>query len=266
MIASTITVVLAFISSWSPLALVVLISIVIGFAMVIAFRYTSDQKAIARAKDQLKAQMLAVRLFQDQLRVVLRSYARILSGTGRYLRLALKPLLIAIVPLTLIVIQLDHYLSWRPFSPEQSFVVEAQVENPDVLNDITLQLPSGLTATSPAVHIPRERRIAWRVVAAREGKYHITIDAAGKSASKEVLVSAEIARVSPIRLRGRFWERMLHSTESELPNDSPVQAIAVTYSPRMINFAGTEWDWIVLFFLLSLVAGFIFKTAFGIQI
>ena len=54
----------------SPLLLVLAISIVIGFLMVIVFRYTSDQKAIGRAKDQLKAHLLAVRLYQDQLPVV----------------------------------------------------------------------------------------------------------------------------------------------------------------------------------------------------
>src|SRR5215813_7198991 len=138
----------------SPLLAVCLVSVVIGLAMVLAFRYTSDQKAIARAKDQLKAQMLAVRLFQDQLLVVLHSYGRIISGTGRYLRLAFKPLLIAIVPLTFVVIQLDRYLGWLPFTPSQSFVVEARVANADDLSNVTLQLPAGLEATSPAVHIP----------------------------------------------------------------------------------------------------------------
>ena len=249
-----------------PLLAICAISVVIGFAMVITFRYTSDQKAIARAKDQLKAQMLAVRLFQDQLLVVLRSYARIISGTWRYLRLAFKPLLIAIVPLTFIVIQLDHYLGWLPFTPSQSFVVEAQVENIDTLNDVSLKLPSGLVATAPAVHIPGEKKLAWRVMAEREGKYAIKVDAVGKTVSKEVLVAAGIARVSPIRLRGNLWERILDSAESALPSDSPVQSVSVNYPPRIINFAWMEWNWIVLFFVLSLVAGFIFKTAFGIQI
>jgi hypothetical protein len=263
MVASTIP---AFVILWPPLAVVILVSIVIGFAMVIAFRYTSDQKAIARAKDQLKAHMLAVRLFQDQLGVVLHSYARIISGTGRYLQLAFKPLLIAIVPLTFVVIQLDHYLGWHPLSPEQSFVLEAQVANPEALNDVTLQLPSGLVSTSPAVHIPTERKIAWRLMAEHDGKYDVGIGAGGATASKEVLVSQGIARVSPIRLRDDFWKRILESDESALPNDSPLQSITVTYSPRIVDFLWMDWNWIVLFFVLSLIAGFVFKTMFGIQI
>jgi len=64
-----------------PAALVLVISIVVGLLMVVLFRYTSNQKAIRIAKDQLKAHLLAVRLYQDQLPVVLASYGRIVRGT-----------------------------------------------------------------------------------------------------------------------------------------------------------------------------------------
>ena len=59
----------------SPLAIVVVLSIVIGLLMIVLFGYTSDQKAIKVAKDQLKAHLLAVRLFRDQLPVVMGSYS-----------------------------------------------------------------------------------------------------------------------------------------------------------------------------------------------
>jgi len=90
----------------SPLLLVLAISVVIGLVMVVVFRYTSDQKAIGQAKDQLKAHLLAVRLFQDQLPVVIRAYGRIFRGTGRYLRLAFMPFLISLLPITFLIISL----------------------------------------------------------------------------------------------------------------------------------------------------------------
>src|SRR5581483_11401686 len=99
-----------------PLALVVLVSVITGFLMILVFRYTSDQKSIRIAKDQLKTHLLAVHLFQDQLSIVLVSYNRILRGTGRYLQLTLKPLLVTIVPLILLITQLDHYLRRITFS------------------------------------------------------------------------------------------------------------------------------------------------------
>ncbi len=112
----------------TPLLWVLAISIVIGFLMVIVFRYTSDQKAIGRAKDRLKAHLLAVRLFQDQLPVVMRAYGKILRGTGSYLRLAFTPFLIAILPITFLIVQLDRYFGWMPLQPAQTFLVEARVE------------------------------------------------------------------------------------------------------------------------------------------
>src|SRR5215470_2664263 len=98
----------------SPLVLVVLLSIIIGFLMVLVFRYTSDQKAIRAAKDRLKGHLLAVRLFQDQIQVVLISYWRIVRSTGTYLRLAFVPLLYVSVPLIFLIVQIDRYLGYAP--------------------------------------------------------------------------------------------------------------------------------------------------------
>jgi hypothetical protein len=249
-----------------PLLWVLAISIVIGFLMVIVFRYTSDQKAIGRAKDRLKAHLLAVRLFQDQLPVVMRAYGKILRGTGSYLRLAFTPFLIAILPVTFLIVQLDRYFGWLPLRPAQSFLVEARVNDPAALNDAALQLPPELSSSAPAVHIPKDREVVWRVVAERAGQYNIQVTASGQTVSKQVVVAPGLARVSPVRLKDNFWERMFTSGEPALANNSPVQSIAINYPPREISFAWMEWNWIVLFFVVSLIAGFIFKSALGIQV
>jgi hypothetical protein len=249
-----------------PLFMVLAVSIVIGFLMVIIFRYTSDQKAIGRAKDRLKAHLLAVRLFQDQLPVVMRAYGKILRGTGSYLRLAFTPFLIAILPITFLIVQLDRYFGWLPLQPAQSFLVEARVNDPAALNDASLQLPAALSISAPAVHVPKDNEVVWRVVAEREGQYEIKIAAAGQTVSKQIVVSPGLARVSPVRLKHNFWERMFTSGESALADNSPVQSIAITYPPRVIGFAWMEWNWIVLFFVVSLIAGFSFKSALGIQV
>ncbi len=250
----------------SPLLLVLAISILIGLLMVILFRYTSDQKAIGRAKDRLKAHLLAVRLFQDQLPVVMRAYARILRGTCSYLRLAFTPFLILILPITFLIIQLDRYFGWLPLRPTQTFLVEARVEDPVAFDQVELQLPPQLASSAPAVHSSKDKEIAWRVVAQSEGQYDIRLAAAGQTVSKQVIVSPGLARISPVRLRDNFWERLFVSGEPPLAGNSPIQSISISYPPRVIRFAGMEWNWIVLFFVVSLIAGFVFKTVLGIQV
>lgn len=252
--------------SVTPLTDVIVISVIVGFLMVIVFRYTSDQKAIRRAKDRLKANLLAVRLFQDQLSVVLRAYMQILRATGSYLRLAFMPLLIVIIPVLFLMVQLDRYLGWMPVEAHRAFLLEAQLDHDANLDGIALQLPPELVSTAPAVHVPAENTIAWRVVANREGRYNLAIVADGQTSSKQVVVSRGVSRISPVRLRGTLWERMFESGESALAPSSPIRSISISYPSRDISFMGWQWNWIVLFFVLSLVAGFFFKTVLGIQI
>jgi hypothetical protein len=249
-----------------PALVVVGISLVIGLVMVLVFRYTSDQKAIHIAKDRLKAHLLALRLFQDQIPIVLRSYGRIVVATGRYLRLAFKPLLLVIVPLIFLIVQLDRYLGSMPVETGHPFLVKVRLDNSKALNEASLQLPDGLATTAPAVHVPSENEVAWRVVAERPGQYIVNIQASGETFSKRTVIGAGLQRLSPVRLRGKLWERIFVSSEAALPENSPIESIDVQYPARNIAFAAFEWNWIWLFFVLSLAAGFLFKSILGIEI
>jgi len=249
-----------------PVIIVVGISLVVGLLMVVVFRYTSDQKAIHIAKDRLKAHLLALKLFQDQIPIVIRSYGCIVMATGHYLRLAFKPLLFVIVPLTFLMLQLDRYLGSVPLEAGHAFLVKVRMDSPETLNEVSLQLPKGLATTAPAIHIPSESEVVWRVVAEEAGDYMVDVQASGQTFSKRMVVGSGLSRLSSVRLRGKFWERMFVSGESALPDNSLIEAIDVQYPSRNMPFAGFEWNWIWLFFVLSLASGFVFKSILGIEI
>ena len=250
----------------NPFFLVCVISVVVGLVMVVMFRYTSNQKAIGRAKDQLKAHLLAVRLFQDQLPVVMRAYGRILSGTARYLRLAFAPLLIAIIPITWLIVELDRYFGWESLQPGQAFLLEAKVNNADALNSVELQLPPEISASAPAVHDVAGNSVSWRLVAASDGNYNVKVTGGGEGLSKQVQVSSRLQRLSPERLRALWWKRTFTSTEPALPAGGLVQAISVNYPPREVGVFTWKANWILWFFFISLIAGFVFKSALGIEV
>ncbi|MGA9472673.1 MAG: hypothetical protein WBV36_09430 [Terriglobales bacterium] len=257
-------------ASWltSPLMIVVVLSVVIGLLMIVLFGYTSDQKAIGIAKDQLKAHLLAVRLYRDQLHVVMGSYGKVLRGTGRYLKLAFKPLLYVIIPITLMIVWLDRSLGLTAIQTNTPFLLTARVNNPQALDSVSIDLPPEITASAPPVHVAADNEVVWRLVASQQGAYEVKISAGGQSAVKTVRVSPELAQVSPERLRDHFRERMFSSGESALPNDSAVESISVNYPERNIplGIAGYEMNWIWLFFILSMIAGFIFKELLGIEV
>ena len=93
-----------------------------------------------------------------------------------------------------------------------------------------------------------------------------TCKASEQTFSKRVVVGSGMPRLSLERLRGKFWERLFYSAEPSLPENNLIEAIAVQYPAREIAFAGIEWNWIWLFFVLSLAAGFLFKSILGIEI
>jgi hypothetical protein len=186
-------------------------------------------------------------------------------GTGRYLRLAFMPLLYVIIPITLLMVQLDRYLGSMPAQTSQPFLISVKT-SPDVLNDVKLQLPDGLATSALPVHIPADGQVVWRVVAAKNGTYNVDIEAGGQSFSKQVVVSPDVERLSAVRLRDHLLDRWLSSGESKLPENGPIESIDVSYAPRDINFAWIDWNWIVLFFVLSMIAGFAFKEILGIEI
>jgi uncharacterized membrane protein (DUF106 family) len=259
----------------SPLTMVVVLALVVGLAMVVLFGYTSDQKAIGVAKDQLKAHLLAVRLYRDQIPVVMGSYGKILRGTGRYLKLAFKPLLYVIIPITLLMVQVDRYLGATPIPVNAPFLLTVHLSGAlphgpasgsDVANDVTLQLPPDITMTAPPLHVAAENEIVWRLAGSREGKYEVKIAAGGESVEKAVRIGGDLPRISTVRLRGQFWSRMFSSAEPALPQDSSIESIAINYPDRNIEIAGYGMNWIWLFFILSMVAGFIFKELLGIKI
>jgi hypothetical protein len=163
-------------------------------------------------------------------------------------------------------VQADRYLGFSPFNSGQSFLIKARVADASTLNNASLELPDGLAITAPAVHIPAENEIAWRVSAERKGDYVINIQTGDQTFSKRVVVGSGLPRLSPVRLRGEFWKRLFVSSEPAIPANDYVEAIEVQYPARVITFAGFEWNWIWLFFVLSLVAGFVFKSILGIEI
>ena len=134
------------------------------------------------------------------------------------------------------------------------------------MNRLALELPSEIAMTAPPVHVAAENVVVWRLAASREGDYEIKIAAGADSVTKNVRVSSELARVSAVRLRGHFWERLFTSGEPALPANSAVESAAISYPERNIEIAGYEINWIVLFFVLSMIAGYLFKELLGIQI
>lgn len=254
------------IASNHALLFLLVLSVLTGLVMIVLFGRLSDQKAVRYAKDQLRAQLLAVRLFQDQPQVVVRAYGRILTGTGRYLRVSFKPLVIIIVPMIVLLIYGDRYLGSLPFQTNQPILFKAQLDQPGALDDVALRLPPGLSESAPALHIAGDNEVDWRLVASADGNYTVQLLARGRQVDKTVVVSSNLAHLSECRMRGHLWRRLLDCAEPALPASSPVRLLAVNYPARDFDLGPWTTNWLVIYFVVSLAAAVLFKFILGIEI
>jgi len=242
------------------------ISFLTGLGAVLVFGYVSNQDTMRRIKNRIQAHLLALRLFPDQLGVVSRAYGRVLRSTLAYLMYNLKPLAILMLPLVIIMVQLDLRFGYLPLQTHDSFILTAKLAAPGTLDSDSLKLPKGLTLTAPPVNIPARKEVAWRIRADEYGVFTPRVVVGGQSFAKQVIVSKGIAPLASERGRTGIMEWFTNPVEQPLPRGGPLRSLEVNYAPRSIDLGFFATSWWVVFLAVSLVSGLILKTVLGIEI
>jgi hypothetical protein len=252
-----------------PWPTMIVVSLLTGFLMLGIFRWTSNQSGIRRAKDLIKAHLLETRLFKDDFGQSIRAQGRVLAANGRYLGYAVKPMLVMVVPVMLLLIQLDVRFGARPLRTGEEALVRVRLAagvDPVALG-LELEAPEGTTVTTPALRIADAGEIDWRVKAERPGRHSLVFRWPGGEETKSIFVDTPaLAGVSTKRTAGGFIDRISHPGERGLPRDGPIEAIEVAYPPQRLRFFGGRIHWLVAFFGLSILLGFAFKGVFKVEI
>jgi hypothetical protein len=206
-------------------------SILTSILLLLIFRYTSDQQQIRITKDTIKAYILELWLFRDDPRILLSAQGRILRLNCRYLALAMKPMLVSLIPVALLLSTLDGWFGFRPLLPGEEVIVSVQADDgkTEFLERATLTVSSGLTIETLPLRIPPTMEADWRVKAHQAGVYKVAVDLPAHRVEKEVLVSHGLARVSFSRLSSGFWQALLYPNEPPLPHQAGLQRIDVYY-------------------------------------
>lgn len=252
-----------------PLWPLFILSFVTGILLLVIFRYTSDQKAILKTKNRIKAHLLEARLFKDDLGILLSAQERILVYNAKYFMLGIKPMLVMIVPVGFLLIQLDGWFGFRPLMPGEWVLISVQLKDQgaEALSTVALDANEGLSIETPPLRIAASREVAWRIRALEPGVHYLVVRAGNHKIEKKISVlPTGLARVSPSTVAGSFWNALLHPGERPIPDGTPVERINANYPQRSIEVFGWKLHWMVLFFVLATLTGFAFKGFFRVEI
>jgi len=253
----------------SPWVAMIVVSFLTGLLMLFIFRHTSNQEGIRRIKNKIKAHLLELRLYKDSLAQQLTSQGKILSANFKYFSYALKPMLVMVIPVMLILIQLNLWFGSRSLDIGDEALVKVKLMegiNP-LQTDIRLEVPPGIAVETPPLRIEDEREIDWRLRATEKGVYNILFRYQDETFTKSVAVGQNrLSKIAALKPGKGLLEQAFNPGEKPLPKNAPIESAENTYPGQRMNLFGWRIHWLIAYFGLSIVFGFAFRGVFKVEI
>ena len=237
--------------------------------MLLVFRYTSNQQEIKNEKDKIKAHLMEMRLFKDDLAILMSAFMRVLLYNAKYMKQLIKPMLLLIVPMVFLLIHMNLWFGYRPLKIGEAAVLSVKLSDQKTgdLSNVEIEVDEGIIIETPSLRISELREVNWRIRAKDPGSHNVMIKASGDTFHKKFIVSEkQFGRVSTRKTISSFWETIMNPGEKPFDKDSSVKEIAINYPSRQINIFGWRTHWLVVFLIISIIAGFAFKGFFNVEI
>ena len=259
-----------------PIWALIAISFVTGILMLWIFGKVSNQTKIRTVRERIRGNLIGIRLFGDDLGMLFRLQGRILRQTASYLGHSLLPMLVMLVPILLVLTQMNLRFSVRPMKPGEQAVVTVRLRDASPMREqIRLEVPDGVVLETSGVRIDDVsedfREVAWRIRAEESGEYKLLVKAGVQTVDKDLSVGGGWGAVSALRTGQNFWEVLLWPGEPPVDASAEIESVKVTYAALPLTFL--LWDvnamtsgWLVFFFVASIVFGYAFRGVLGVEI
>ncbi|MDP6763895.1 MAG: hypothetical protein QF903_07945 [Planctomycetota bacterium] len=257
------------------------VSGVFGIGALVAFKHISWQRGIRQTKDKIKGHMIAIRIYQDDLVVVMRSTANVLTRILQYLGLNFGPFVPLALPFVFVVAQMVTRYGFEPLAvhepsrvaqmlPGQGTLVRIEFapEHAARAGELELMLPTGVEALSPLARIP-SRGLAFQEIAATEaGLHELELRLADGTSESKLLAAGDVDAplLQPERVRS-IWLSFMWPAEDRFPPDSPFSRVSFHYPDGELAWLPDGAGGIVITFILaSMVFGFAMLKPLGVEI
>jgi len=252
-------------SAFPPFVGLCVFSALSGVVLLKLYGLTSNQRKIRQAKDQIKAHLLGLVLYKDDVRISISMQAKMLLANFRYFRTSLVPFVVLLIACIPILGQLNARYGYKPFAVGDKIEVFVNIANKGFLKNTSITVSEGLEILTPALRIDELNEVDWKVQALNPGTHRIDINVAGEKYSKDVVIAAEANTLTSRRLKS-FLLSILYPGEDLLPSESKVKSIKIAYSSGSVQMFGYHFHWLLVFCVVSIIAGLAFKRVLKVEI
>ena len=261
-------------AGWPAIVGIIIWSIPVGVFALWVFGKTSNQDRIAVVKKRIHGGLFEIRLFNDDLRAIMRAQGEILRHVIHYQALALKPMIFILPPLVLVMVQLHQFYGFRGFEPGEELLLTVQLDVERYADsarpDFALELPAGVHAEMEPVWIPSLAQVSWRLGIDDWGDYGLVLEIDGARIEKQLRSTEELVRLSPERPPSTFMDQLEWPSEEPFDTASPVQSILISYPEGSVDILGWNFEWafawMVVFFVLTMVIALVLRKPMGVEL
>jgi uncharacterized membrane protein (DUF106 family) len=243
------------------------ISLVTGAVMLLLFKATSNQRGMKDIKTKIGAYFLEMRLYKDDVSAVMASQRRVLRANLGYMRLAVLPALVMIVPVVLIMVQLSLRYAYQGLVPGETAMVTVKVvEGVDAVGaGLTLSTGDGVEKVSPAVRIRDLGEVDWKLKLTTPGVHEIRLSSASGEMTLPVFGAGRLRPLYTVFKRASFLEGFLNPGSPVVPASIPVESVEIKYQPMAFSFGLFRLSWLWTFLIVSMAVGGLLKFVFGVE-
>jgi hypothetical protein len=257
--------------AWVSLTLYALVLAVLA---LLVYKRCSNQRAIEAAKRRMAASIFEIRLFNDDLRAILRAQGALLRENFRYLGLNLVPLVVMVALMLPLFAHLQFVYGYEGLPVGKPAVVTVALAEPALREGtssssrdrprVALRAPEGVRVEQGPVWVAPRRELSWRLVGERPGRYEVALDLDGRETTKSLVIDGALTRRSPVRQRAGFWNQLLYPAEDPLPSGVGVASIRLDYPEHDVSLLGFHMHWSIAILILSLVIALALRKRFGV--
>ena len=234
------------------------LSLLAGAALTLLYRATSDARRIRRTREVFKARVLEMRLYPDDVVLILRALAGAIASQGQYLRAAAKPILIVALVAIPVFLQIEARYAHAPLAPGSHTVVTTRLKKGlDVLS-VPTSLRSdgagdGLGVDVRSVRAPASREVAWRVGVNTPGRHAVELQVYNQSYRFNVSATHDGRALGAERRARSLAGALADIGLPRIESNSPIDAVTVAYPPAHYRIFGMQWSWLAVFAAASVL-------------
>lgn len=258
-----------------PVASLALLSLASAFVLLTAFKKLSNQEKIRYHKNKIFGHFLEIAIFRDQFSRTIICQLYVLKHNLLYMRYFMTPILVMMIPMSIICLQLDYRIGSSPLEPGDSFIIQAILDQTELssqqidLHQVSLTTTENIAIESGPIRIPSLSSIYWRATLNNQD----STPAITLSFNDEEIITkpistemTKLARFSTEKRKIKSLTDLLYSAEQPIPPTSKFLTIRTDYQAATYPFLFWRISPIIYFFILTLGFGLLLKPIMKVNI